>query len=177
MAHYKSYSYNEVKHREIRFDELIQPGTLEYTIHSVMEQNIDRSIIRRHAIEMTTMVPPAYDPAILLKIVLYGYACGMISSRRIAKACRENRRFIALAAGAQPHFTTLAHVVSSMGRGNQSGCSRRAEGLRSAGLDWPRAPGPGRMQTAPRTRPRNGAERRPMFARKQEKARRRGLRP
>jgi transposase len=50
----------------------------------------------------------------LLKLVLYAYACGVISSLRIAKACRENMIFMALAAGAQPHFTTIAHFVSSM---------------------------------------------------------------
>ena len=57
---------------------------------------------------------PAYDPAILLKIVLYAYACGVISSRRIAKSCRDNIVFMALAAGAQPHVTAIAHFVSSM---------------------------------------------------------------
>jgi transposase len=114
MAHYKLYSYSEVKYIEIRFDDLIKPGTVEYTIHSVVEHEIDRSIFESRY-RNDTCGASAYDPAILLKIVLYAYACGIISSRRIAKACRENMRFIALAAGAQPHFTTIAHFVSSLG--------------------------------------------------------------
>jgi transposase len=57
---------------------------------------------------------PAYDPAVLLKIVLYGYACGLLSSREIERACRENVVFMALSADTQPHFTTIAHFISSM---------------------------------------------------------------
>jgi len=57
---------------------------------------------------------PAYDPGILLKIVLYAYARGIISSREIERCCRENIIFMALSADTQPHFSTLAGFVSSM---------------------------------------------------------------
>ncbi len=56
----------------------------------------------------------AYDPAVLLKIVLYGYARGLLSSREIERACRENVVFMALSADTQPHFTTIAEFISSM---------------------------------------------------------------
>ncbi|HEY4760050.1 MAG TPA: transposase, partial [Thermoguttaceae bacterium] len=57
---------------------------------------------------------PAYDPALLLKLVLYAYSRGMLSSREIERACRENVIFMALSADTQPHFTTIAHFISSM---------------------------------------------------------------
>ncbi len=57
---------------------------------------------------------PAYDPAILLKIILYAYARGIISSREIERCCRENVIFMALSADTQPHFSTLAGFISSM---------------------------------------------------------------
>ncbi|MEJ2070892.1 MAG: transposase [Syntrophobacterales bacterium] len=56
----------------------------------------------------------AYDPKILLKIVLLGYARGLVSSRKIEQACRENVVFIALACGQQPDHSTIATFVSSM---------------------------------------------------------------
>jgi transposase len=112
MARYKSYSYNEVKHLEFRFQDLLRPNTMEYAIHYVVD-HIDLSVFGSRY-RNDSGGAPAYAPAILLKIVLYAYACGIITSRRIAKACRENIIFMALAAGAQPHFTTLAHFVSSM---------------------------------------------------------------
>lgn len=113
MARYKFYSYNEVKHLEFRFQELLQPNTIEYGIHQVVDHDIDLSVFESRY-RNDKGGAPAYAPAILLKIVLYAYACGVISSRRIAKACREHILLMALAAGAQPHFTTIAHFVSSM---------------------------------------------------------------
>jgi transposase len=56
----------------------------------------------------------AYDPKVLLKVVLYGYYRGIISSRRIAEACRRNVVFMALSADTRPHFTTLAAFVSKL---------------------------------------------------------------
>ncbi|MGI9276162.1 MAG: transposase [Endozoicomonas sp.] len=32
----------------------------------------------------------AYDPAMLLKVVLFAYSRGITSSRKIEKSCREN---------------------------------------------------------------------------------------
>jgi transposase len=113
MARYKSYSYNEVKRLEFRFQDLIRPNTIEYTIHYVVDHKIDLSVFESRY-RNDTCGAPAYAPAILLKIILYAYSCGIISSRRIARSCRENLKFMALAAGAQPHFTTIAHFVSSM---------------------------------------------------------------
>jgi transposase len=59
---------------------------------------------------------PAYDPAVLLKIVLFAYSRGITSSREIESACRVNVVFMALSADSQPHFTTIANFISSMDR-------------------------------------------------------------
>src|SRR5438105_5992200 len=40
-------------------------------------------------------------------LLLYGYAVGVFSSRRIERACFEDVAFRVLAAGEQPHFTTI----------------------------------------------------------------------
>ena len=98
MSHYKSYSYNEVKRMEFRFEDLIRPNTIEYTIHYMVDHKIDLSVFDSRY-RNDSGGAPAYAPAILLKIILYAYSCGMISSRRIARSCRENLMFMALAAG------------------------------------------------------------------------------
>ncbi len=56
---------------------------------------------------------PAYDPAILLKIILYAYSRGITRSRQIARCCEENVIFMALSADTRPHFTTIADFISS----------------------------------------------------------------
>jgi len=56
---------------------------------------------------------PAYDPAILLKIVLFAYSKGITSSREIQWCCESNIIFKALSCDTVPHFTTIANFVSS----------------------------------------------------------------
>ncbi len=58
---------------------------------------------------------PAWNPAVMLKIVLLGYARGLPTSRRIAKACEENVTFMALVgANSRPHFTVIADFITTM---------------------------------------------------------------
>jgi transposase len=56
----------------------------------------------------------AYDPAVLLKIVSYGYYKGLVSSRKLEEACARHVQFMALSADTRPHFATLADFVSQM---------------------------------------------------------------
>ena len=62
----------------------------------------------------TRPAPPACDPAILLKIILYAYSRGITSSRKIAECCRESIIFMALSAESAPHFTTIADFISTL---------------------------------------------------------------
>jgi transposase len=57
----------------------------------------------------------AYPPAMLLKVILFAYSQGIVSSRNIERACREHVTFIALSGDSQPHFTTIAGFVSTLG--------------------------------------------------------------
>ena len=57
----------------------------------------------------------AYAPVVLLKAILFGYSRGLVSSRSIERACRENVTFIALTRDAAPHFTTIAAFLSHAG--------------------------------------------------------------
>jgi len=113
MARYKEYDYSQGKFIPIHFDKQILPGTFEYTLHYLIDNEIDLSIFdERYSNDDTGA--PAYDPAILLKIILYAYSRGITSSRKIEQCCRENVIFMALSADTQPHFTTIADFISSV---------------------------------------------------------------
>jgi hypothetical protein len=104
MARYKDYDYSQGKFIPIHFDRQILPGTFEYSLHYLIDNEIDLSIFdTRYRNDETGA--PAYDPAILLKIILYAYSRGITSSRKIEQCCRENVIFMALSADTQPHFT------------------------------------------------------------------------
>jgi transposase len=50
----------------------------------------------------------AYHPAILLAILVYGYATGVFSSRRLERATYDSVAFRYIAAGTHPDHDTLA---------------------------------------------------------------------
>ncbi len=51
---------------------------------------------------------PPYDPRLLVKVLLYGYTKGVMSSRRLADACVDSVAFKFLAACQEPDFRTIA---------------------------------------------------------------------
>jgi transposase len=89
------------------------PGTLEFAIHTLVETRMDMSRFAER-FSNDERGRTAYNPKILLKVVLLGYARGMISARKIERACRENVVFIALCCGQHPDHSTIAAFVSSM---------------------------------------------------------------
>ena len=93
--------------------EQLRPGTFEHALSYLIDHELDLSHfdVRYRNDETGT---PAYPPAMLLKIVLFGYSQGLLSSRRIARACRRDATFIALNGDGQPHLTTIAHFVSTL---------------------------------------------------------------
>ncbi|WP_227387147.1 transposase [Pseudoalteromonas piscicida] len=79
MANYKPDLSCQNKFIPINFAEQILPGTFEYGLVILSSfdawYNNDKS------------GAAAYPAAVMLKVILLGYAHGLISSRRIAKAC------------------------------------------------------------------------------------------
>ena len=47
---------------------------------------------------------PPFDPTMMTALLLYSYGCGIYSSRRIAKACRERVDFMSIVALDAPDF-------------------------------------------------------------------------
>ncbi len=113
MARYKHYDYSQGKFIPINFDKQILSGTFEYTLHYLIDNEIDLSLFDLRY-QNDEIGAPAYDPRVLLKIILYAYSKGITSSRKIADCCNENIIFMALSADTRPHFTTIADFISSL---------------------------------------------------------------
>ena len=113
MARYKHYDYDQLMMVPVSLEEQLIPGTLEYAIHHVVEEQLDLSLFDdRYCNDETGR--KAIAPKLLLKIVLFGYSRGMISSRSLERACLENITFMALACGHKPDHSTIAAFVSSI---------------------------------------------------------------
>jgi transposase len=50
----------------------------------------------------------AYNPLMLIRIIFYGYAIGVRSSRKLAKACEERLDFLYLADGLKPSHNAIS---------------------------------------------------------------------
>ena len=90
------------------------PGTFEHALNELLDHDIDLSDFdSRYRNDATGAT--AYPPAMLLRVILFAYSQGIVSSRGIERACREHVTFIALSGDSAPHFTTIAGFVSKLG--------------------------------------------------------------
>jgi transposase len=114
MAKYKPYDYSQRVMIPVSLEERLVPGSLEFAIQTLVEDRMDMAGFEdQYRNDETGRM--AYDPKILLKVVLLGYARGLVSSRKMEQACRENVTFMALVCGRRPDHSTIAAFVSSMG--------------------------------------------------------------
>jgi len=112
MARFKRYDYTQDRLLPIRFGRQILPGTFEFALSHIIDTDLDLSEFEQMYSNDQTGAP-AYDPAILLKIILYAYSKGIFASRKIAQCCDQNIIFMALSADTQPHYTTISNFIST----------------------------------------------------------------
>lgn len=112
MARYKTIDTSP-RFLAVDLERQLIPGTFVHALNHLIDNEFDLSgFDARHRNDSGGA--PAWPPAILLKVVLYAYSLGIVSSRGIERACREQVTFIALTGDRVPHFTTLAAFVSGL---------------------------------------------------------------
>ena len=71
MAKYKPYTYAQDMLIPVSLKEQLMPGTLEFAIHTLVDERMDVSMFdEKYCNDETGR--RAYDPRILLKVVLLG---------------------------------------------------------------------------------------------------------
>lgn len=113
--------------------EVLGEEHLCFFLHRVVER-LDLSGFEQEYVEEG---PPAYAPALMVKVWLYAYALGVTSSRRLEQRIREDLGFRYLAGGARPDFWTL----NDFRRHHR----RAINDLFTQVLEWARAAGLGRL--------------------------------
>jgi transposase len=113
MPRYKPEERNQRRMIPVSLEMQVMPGTLEFAIDRVIDECIDVSVLDgRYKNEGVGC--RAYNPRMLLKVVLLGYSRGLESSRDIELACRENVTFQAMTGGWMPDHSTIAAFVSGL---------------------------------------------------------------
>jgi transposase len=112
MPNFIDTNINQTVFLDINYLDVLGNNTFEYYLYQLLENtNILDEFYKRY--KNTTVGRKAYPPELLLRIIFYAYYRGITSSRTIANLCKTDLKFMALAVGKQPHFTTVADFVSS----------------------------------------------------------------
>lgn len=94
--------------------EQLQPGTFEFALDHLVDHELDLSALDAKFRNDETGAS-AYDPRVMLKIVLLAYSRGLNTSRRIEAACGQNVLFMAISGDSQPSYTHIAKFVRELG--------------------------------------------------------------
>jgi transposase len=97
----------------LKLSEQIIEGTLAYAIQFIVDNRIDISQFEKK-IKNDKTGRPCYNPRILLKLILFAYSNGLISSRSIYNFAKQNVVAMALAENTTPDFTVIADFVAGM---------------------------------------------------------------
>ena len=112
MANFKADSIRQQTLLNVDFLEVLGNDTFEYSLYRLLErEEIVSGFIEKY--KNTHSGRKAYPPAMLLRVIFFAYYRGITSSRVIESQCKTDLKFMALAGGESPHFTTFANFVSA----------------------------------------------------------------
>jgi transposase len=113
MPNFKPLDYSP-RFLAVDLSRQLVPGTFEDALHQLLEHEIELPEIEARY-RNDEVGASAYEPRVLLKIILLAYSYGIVSSRAMQAACGDNVRFIAPSGDCQPDHSTLASFVSGLG--------------------------------------------------------------
>jgi len=102
---FKEYTMEQASLLPPSLEELIPEDHLVRVVNRVIEQIDIKPLLAKYKGGGTS----SYHPRMLLKVIVYAYAEKIYSSRKIAKALRENVNFMWISGGNQPDFRTINH--------------------------------------------------------------------
>ena len=112
MARYKPQDRNSLL-LPVVLSEQIVPGSFAFALDYLVDNELDlRAMDARF--KNDEVGASAYDPRVMLKIVLLAYSQGLVSSRAIEQACLRNVQFIAISADSQPSHAHIAKFVANL---------------------------------------------------------------
>ena len=104
MARYKPQDRNSLLLPVVLSEQLL-PGSFAFALDYLVDNELDLNPLDDR-FKNDEVGASAYDPRVMLKIVLLAYSQGLISSRSIEQACARNVQFVAISGEAEiaAHF-------------------------------------------------------------------------
>jgi transposase len=134
---FMGYIQGEARHQGSLFplslDELIPADHLVRVIDAYVAR-LDLALMGFSKAQPQKTGRPAYDPADLLKLYVYGYFQRIRSSRRLEAECQRNVEVMWLLGRLVPDFKTIADFRKDNGQAFQTTCRAFVQFCRQAGL-------------------------------------------
>jgi transposase len=112
MANFIDTNINQTILMDINFLDRLGINNFDFYLYTLLnKENILDDFMCRY--KNKKVGRKAYPPELLLRIIFCAYYRGITSSRVIASLCETDLKFMSLAVGTKPHFTTIANFVSS----------------------------------------------------------------
>jgi transposase len=103
---FRAWKIDEVQLLPPSVQDYVAKDHMSRLIVSLVRESLDLSeIMDRYR---SAVGQPPFDPRQMTALLLHGYASGVYSSRRIARACVERADFMMIAAGDPPDFRTIS---------------------------------------------------------------------
>ena len=112
MARYKPQESHSLL-LPVVLSEQIEPGSFAFALSYLVDHELDFTAMDTQ-FRNDEVGASAYDPRVLLKIVLLAYSQGIVSSRGIERACERHIQFIAISGDSRPSHAHLARFVSTL---------------------------------------------------------------
>lgn len=111
MSNFLDDNLNQSVFLDINYLDVLGDNTFEFCLYQLITNQLDlNDFLIRY--KNKNVGRKAYPPALLLRVIFYAYYRGITSSRAIERSCKTDLKFMALASGRTPHFTTIADFVS-----------------------------------------------------------------
>jgi transposase len=127
---FQDYSPEQAALLPLHVRDVLREKHLVFLIHEVVE----RQDLREWEAAYGAEGQRPYHPALLLKVLLYGFALGVRSSRKLEQRVREDLGFRYLAGGAEPDHKTICEFVRRHGRRVNDLFTAVLEQLQRAGM-------------------------------------------
>jgi transposase len=103
---FRPWKIDEAQLLPPRVEDYVPPDHLSRLIVALVREELDLSAISGSY--KSVLGQPPFDPRLMTALLLHGYASGIYSSRRIARAAVERADFMMIVAGDPPDFRTIS---------------------------------------------------------------------
>jgi transposase len=104
--HFRPWKIDEAQLLPPSVQDYVAKDHVSRLIVTLVRESLDLSAIA--ASYRSELGQPPFDPRMMTALLLHGYASGLYSSRRIAKATEERADFMMIVAGDPPDFRTIS---------------------------------------------------------------------